>query len=143
MKTRCIISHRLWGAAIVGMLAGIFGVAHAEESSILQGATMSGNEILTNPTWPALDNSLIAGNYKVKTHSDTTNSNNGKKEFVISWLEAQEFVSCFVANRVSTSDKNIRFGHAQFWAGDDVTAYSLSLSKCSGDVYDTGFYALT
>ena len=45
MQTRRNNSHKIWEAAIVGMLAAIFGVANAEESSILQDATMSGNEI--------------------------------------------------------------------------------------------------
>ena len=66
MKTLRICAQIMW-AAIVAMLAAIFGIANAEESSILQGATMSDNEIRTLVNFPALDNSLIAGSYKVVT----------------------------------------------------------------------------
>ena len=87
MKIRRPHAQLVW-AAIVAMLVGIFRVASAEESSILQEATMSGNEIRTETHWPALTNSVIAGNYKMLTHSDYTNSNGGKKEFVIDWPSA-------------------------------------------------------
>ena len=46
MKTRCFNAQRVW-AAITAMLAAIFAIANAEESSILQGATTSMNEIAT------------------------------------------------------------------------------------------------
>ena len=88
MKTRLKSTQIVW-AAIVAMLAAIFGIANAEESSILEGATMSGNEISTWPEVPALANSAIAGSYKVPTMTDATNLNSGKKEFVLDWLGAQ------------------------------------------------------
>ena len=86
MQTRRKNSLMMWGAGIVGMLAGIFGIANAEESSILQGATMSDNDIRIRSHYPALDNSLIAGNYKVFTSTEPTNSNNGRKSLSSSGL---------------------------------------------------------
>ena len=83
MKTRRFNAQLVW-AVIIAMLAAIFGIASAEESSILQEATMSGNEILTYSWAPALpNNSLFAGSYKMATFTDTTDSNSGKKELVI------------------------------------------------------------
>ena len=87
MKTRRFNAQLVW-AVIVAMLAGIFRIANGEESSILQEATMSGNEILTWSNWPAIDNSIIAGNYKVLTRTDSTDPNSdGTKEFVIDLLQ--------------------------------------------------------
>ena len=75
---------------MVGVLAGIFGIANAEESSILQGATMSKNEIWWKSTpYPVLTNSFIAGSYKVTTFSNIADLHNGKKEFVIYLLSAK------------------------------------------------------
>ena len=105
---------------------------------------MSGNEVRTPSNWPAIDNSLIAGNYKLRTRTDNTDpKGDGTKEFVINWPSAYKFVSCFIANFVASTDSNKRMGQSHIWAGDDVTPYSSSLRQCSGEVYDTGFYALT
>ena len=91
MKRRRFNVKIMWAASIVGMLAGIFGVANSEESSILQGATMIDNgELYTSiSNRPALANSPIAGNYKVETLLNSINSNNGKKEFVFEVHEAK------------------------------------------------------
>ena len=104
---------------------------------------MSENEISTANNFPALANPIIAGNYKLVTVIEGLNLNEGKREFVIEWLSSKSFVSVFVSNYVGSIPSNKLFGISHFWAGDDVIAYSTSLSKCSGDVYDTGFYALT
>ena len=103
MKMRRPHAQLVW-VAIVVMLAGIVGIASAEESSILQEATMSGNEVDTPSHFPAIDNSLIAGNYKVLTRTDSTDPKvDGTKEFVINWPSAYKFVSCFIANYVYNS----------------------------------------
>ena len=77
MKTRRFNAQLVW-AVIIAMLAAIFGIANAEESSILQGAIMVDNEMSTNyGATPAQDNSIIAGSYKVNTFTDYIDSNNG------------------------------------------------------------------
>ena len=95
MKIRRPHAQLVW-VAIVVMLAGIVGIASAEESSILQLATMSINEIASDPNIPDLLNSLIAGSYKVMTHTDGIDNNLGKKEFEIFWPFGIEFVSVYV-----------------------------------------------
>ena len=67
------------------MQAAIFAISNAEESSILQRAIMSMNEV--GSLWRSPPNSIIAGNYKVHTMTDWSNSNGGKKEFVIDLLD--------------------------------------------------------
>ena len=73
MRTRRKNEQGIW-AAIGAMLAAIAGIANAEESSILVGATMSTHEINIENGFAALADFCIAGSYKVMTMTDLTDS---------------------------------------------------------------------
>ena len=74
---------------ITALLVAIFGFSNAEESSILQGATMSDYEIDTPNAYPKLSNSVIAGNYKLRTVTNDDNYNSGMKEVATDMLRSQ------------------------------------------------------
>ena len=74
---------------ITALVVAIFGFSNAEESSILLGATMSDYDIKTPNAYPKLSNSVIAGNYKLRTATDDGNNNSGMKEVAIDMLRSQ------------------------------------------------------
>ena len=69
----------------------------AEESTILKGGTVSQNEIHQGHTYEPF--ALIDDNFKTMIHSDTSDNNNGSKEFVINLASSYNIVSAFVVNR--------------------------------------------
>ena len=72
MRTRRKNEQGIW-AVIGAMLAAIVGIANAEESSILQGATSTNDNenfsIAVTPL-PILANAIVAGNYKLVSYTD-------------------------------------------------------------------------
>ena len=48
-------------------------------------------------------------------------------------------MTAFLQNRDWRPDL---LGKSHIWAGDDISAYSALLTKCSGDIFDTGFFEM-
>ena len=122
------------------MLIAIFSIAVAEEAPITAGSTFGDFERDSGNSWSS--DSLSNGCYKCLSHSNYDNNFNGKKEFTLDMPSSQSIMTVLVVNRVGRSDWNKRMGKSHIWVGNVVTTYSESLTKCSGDIFDTGFYQM-
>ena len=119
------------------MQAAVIGLAGAEEKSILDNATMSSNEVRSEWTWNT--KAGIDGSFRSLLYSDNTNANSGSKEFVFNTPDSHTITTAFLQNRANRPDY---LGKSHIWVGDDNLAYSTLLMKCSGDIYDTGFFEM-
>ena len=115
----------MW-TAIATVLLSLSWLACAEELSILP-ATSS--------------DKLIDGNFK--SMKMVFGGNAGKNEVKIVLLGSMQIVTIFFINLSDSSLSNKFFGTSAIWVGDNATAYSTSLSKCSADFFDTSFQKMT
>ena len=118
-------------AAIIFSLAGL---AFAEESSILDNATISTNGNVR--AWSTAKPPLIDGNFKTLQYQDAPNT--GDVELSIILDSPKKIVSAFVQNRVD-GGLEVELGSSAIYIGDDTAYLSPSLAKCSDDFYDTSF----
>ena len=110
----------------------------AEEKSILENAQVNMTEV-----WAAnyyYNNALVDKFFKTRTLADPTNNNNGKKELSVKLTASQTIVTTFLLNGADILTISQRLGRAHIWVGDDNTFLSTANTKCTADIFDTGFY---
>ena len=77
-------------------------------------------------------------------HSYLADTNgDGKKEFSIDFNEPLTIISAFIENYIDDPVWASTLGPSQLYAGTDNTPLSMSLTKCTNDIFDTGFYIST
>ena len=119
------------------MQAAVIRLAGAEEKSILDNATMSWNEVDSSWTWNT--KAGIDGGFRSFLYSGETNPSSGSKEFVFNTPDSHTIMTAFIQNRDWRTD---RLGKSHIWVGNDISAYSALLIKCSGEIFDTGFFEM-
>ena len=114
----------------------------AEEASILRDAQVSAYDINMIFSWRP--DSLIDSGFKSMFHSNEDDTNgDGKKEFSIDFNEPLTIISAFIENYIDTLNFATTLGPSQLYAGTDDTPISMSLTKCTNDIFDSGFYIST
>ena len=127
----------LWPTLTVAVM--MLGASRAEESSILSGATVN------FVSGPYAASHVIDGNFKTfveSTFYSPASPGPGSQEVGIHLSSEKKLISAFVVNSVSLPWSKSSMATSAIYAGNDQAHFSAVLTKCSSDIYDTGFLAL-
>ena len=123
------------------IVLGLKALRHvtAEESSILQNASVVGNDIAW--WWCPDPDGIINQSFKSFFHS-TLDDYGGSKEAMIDFGELFKVVMVFTQQRQFDIVNKMSFGHSKIFIGNDNTFLSSSLTQVADEVFTTGFYNL-
>ena len=106
----------------------------AEEKSVLEGASVDQFDLWSGYT--DSNNALIDGGFYSRMTTTKLETYGKDKEFQVILPESIQITSVFVAVR------GLQTAISHVWIGDDATHFSTSLTKCSQDMPDTGFFLM-